>query len=79
MCSLQWYFLSSWACLALELKQQKQGSDFSSPHAFFFLFAYKKIVGFFLNPVNEMAWKLFDKWWKAGAEEGEVGENDLLL
>lgn len=46
---------------------------------FFFLFAYKKIVGFFLNPVNEMAWKLFDKWWKAGAEEGEVGENDLLL
>lgn len=26
-----------------------------------------------------MAWKLFDKWWRAGAEEGEVGGNDLLL
>jgi len=52
---------------------------FPAPMLFFFCFCFIENCWIFLNPFNEMAWKLFDKWWKAGAEEGEVGENDLLL
>lgn len=48
MCSLQWYFLSSWPCLAWELKQQKWGSEFSNPPSLFF-FVCTKIMLIFLS------------------------------
>lgn len=76
MCSLQWYFLSSWPCLAWELNQQKRGSEFSNPPSPFFCM-YKNYVNFLI---------LLMKWHgnylpNGGGQEqrqGGQGDRDLL-